>query len=80
MRPYCGPEAPMPSTRKRKRKPGVARVIRFPAERSGGEYESGTVHLAEGFGECKRSQICREFQTDLADGLCQKHWDSFDSA
>ena len=70
----------MPSTRKRKRKPGVARVIRFPAERSGGEYESGTVHLAEGFGECKRSQICREFQTDLADGLCQKHWDSFDSA
>jgi hypothetical protein len=26
-------------------------------------------------GECRLSRSCREFITDLADGLCMNHWD-----
>ena len=28
-------------------------------------------------GECRRSEHCRQYMTDLADGLCVAHWDKY---
>jgi len=61
--------------KKKKRKVSAPRRIRYPAFRDGASYSRNAEALVEDFGECRRSSICREFATDLADGLCQKHWD-----
>mgnify|MGYP003141723470 FL=1 len=32
---------------------------------------------AETFGECTLSHVCKNFAVELADGMCQRHWDKY---
>ena len=31
----------------------------------------------ETFGECTLSHVCKNFAVELADGMCQRHWDKY---